>query len=437
VIISIIAIVILALTFSGCGENKVPDPEKQVITPVFSPGSGTYETAQTITITCATAGAGIRYTNDGSTPTVTTGTLYEGPIEISNTQSMKAIAYKSGMQNSAVAVAAYVITNTVANPIFTPSAGTYYGLQSVAITCATEGAAIRYTTDGSEPTESSGEVYSGAIPVSADTTIKAIAYKEGWTSSSVVTAAYTIKIAPKIKIGGVTVSLGVDSLDAYPGLSWDGENERLVLNGYNGTYIHQYASYEDQSIRLWVAGNSTIDGGSDNVALFFSAGIIIEGEADATLTLKSNYNRVLYAGYYGSYTQVKDLTLVVDLDHTFGSNFTKAIHYDITVRGTGQLQITAKKSNSLTTDVYGILGVLTLEDTASATIEVIGENALTTNACGISDNLILNGSGACEITVTNNGTGTAQALGTEPTVPAGYVTTGAWDSGYVKYYMKD
>ena len=78
----------------------------------------------------------------------------------------------------------------VATPTFTPSPGTYTEAQNVEITCATEGATIYYTTNGDDPTATSTE-YSGAIPVSTTTTLKAIAIKGG-ESSNIASATYTI-----------------------------------------------------------------------------------------------------------------------------------------------------------------------------------------------------------------------------------------------------
>lgn len=159
-------------------------------TPVFSPAAGTYSSGQNVTITSGTAGATIRYTTDGSTPSQTVGTVYTVPVSLSENTSLKAIAYLSGLQDSPVASGDYNIR--AANPAFSPSPGIYSAAQNVTITCATAGAAIRYTTDGSTPSDTMGTVYSGAIPVSATTTVKAIAYKTGMTNSNVVTGIYTI-----------------------------------------------------------------------------------------------------------------------------------------------------------------------------------------------------------------------------------------------------
>jgi hypothetical protein len=79
-----------------------------VATPAFSPGGGTYSSAQNVTITTATAGATIRYTTNGATPTASSS-AYTGPINVNATMTLKAIAMKSGMTNSAVATAVYTI----------------------------------------------------------------------------------------------------------------------------------------------------------------------------------------------------------------------------------------------------------------------------------------------------------------------------------------
>ncbi len=82
---------------------------------------------------------------------------------------------------------------TVATPTFSPAGGTYNEPQSVTISCATEGATICYTTDGSEPTENSQQ-YSIGVPLNINetTTLKAKAYKSGYTPSATATATYTI-----------------------------------------------------------------------------------------------------------------------------------------------------------------------------------------------------------------------------------------------------
>ena len=79
---------------------------------------------------------------------------------------------------------------TVATPTFNPAGGTYYEPQSVTINCATQGATICYTTDGTEPDANSAQ-FSVPLTISETTTIKAKAFKSGYTPSNVASATYT------------------------------------------------------------------------------------------------------------------------------------------------------------------------------------------------------------------------------------------------------
>ncbi|HTB81299.1 MAG TPA: chitobiase/beta-hexosaminidase C-terminal domain-containing protein [Opitutaceae bacterium] len=92
----------------------------QAAAPVFSPAPGTYGSAQNVAITSTTGGASIHYTTDGSTPSETAGTLYSGPVNISNTSSattLKAIAFESGFTDSTVTSGTYTITTGGGNPV--------------------------------------------------------------------------------------------------------------------------------------------------------------------------------------------------------------------------------------------------------------------------------------------------------------------------------
>lgn len=79
----------------------------------------------------------------------------------------------------------------VALPVLSPDAGPYYQSTGVTITCATPGASIYYTTDGSDP-DATDTLYTGAIPITTTTQIKAIGIKAGATDSIIAGATYTI-----------------------------------------------------------------------------------------------------------------------------------------------------------------------------------------------------------------------------------------------------
>jgi hypothetical protein len=84
------------------------DPDRAAV-PTASPGTGTYPSAQNVTLSCATGGAVIHYTLDGSAPTAGSA-VYSSPITISATTTLKAIAVKTGMTNSDVLTVVYTIS---------------------------------------------------------------------------------------------------------------------------------------------------------------------------------------------------------------------------------------------------------------------------------------------------------------------------------------
>lgn len=79
---------------------------------------------------------------------------------------------------------------TVAKPTATPNGGSFITSQSVTLSCATAGASVYYTTDGSMPTTGSTR-YSGAFTITDTTTVKAIAVKSGMNDSGVLTVTFT------------------------------------------------------------------------------------------------------------------------------------------------------------------------------------------------------------------------------------------------------
>ncbi len=82
-------------------------------------------------------------------------------------------------------------TEKTENPVFTPEGGVYNNIINISISSETEGATIYFTLDGSEPTHNSKE-YSSPISVSEPVTIKAIAVKEGFLASDIVSEEYTL-----------------------------------------------------------------------------------------------------------------------------------------------------------------------------------------------------------------------------------------------------
>ena len=135
-------------------------------------------------ISTSTEGAVIYYTTDGSTPTTSSEVFPDGGITLTENCTIKAIAIKDGKLFDSE-VYTYEVTHfEVVAPVISLD-GT-----KVVLTCATEGAKIFYTTDGSNPSQSHGKLYSNPISWSADLLIYAIAVKDNYRNSNVSSRSF-------------------------------------------------------------------------------------------------------------------------------------------------------------------------------------------------------------------------------------------------------
>ncbi len=188
-----------------------------VATPGVSPGAMTSSSPISVTMSCATSGATIRYTTNGSDP-VSTSSVYGGVFTLSSSATVRARAYKSGMTDSAVVSATYTISSlpvsTVATPVMSPGTITSSSPINVTMSCTTGAATIRYTLNGSDPVATS-TIYGGAFSVSISTTVKARAFKSGMTDSAVASAIYTISsnssviaLSNNVTVNGISGAAG-------------------------------------------------------------------------------------------------------------------------------------------------------------------------------------------------------------------------------------
>jgi alpha-tubulin suppressor-like RCC1 family protein len=122
----------------------------------------------------------------------------------------------------------------VETPTISPGSGTYSATQTVSISTTTANATIRYTTDGSAPTEAS-TVYAGPFSIATSTTIKAAAFRSGWTPSTTASATYTMNFGT-LPLPGITPAAGTYTSEAAVTLSSiAGATIRYTLNGADPT----------------------------------------------------------------------------------------------------------------------------------------------------------------------------------------------------------
>jgi hypothetical protein len=191
--------ILLVLCALSCSK-KATEPYLAAEAPVFSPVGGVYNIGQAVSISCASEEAEIRYTLDGTDPTVES-TLYISPfvlptifINNSNYVTIKAKAFQANYNPSQTVTETYSVNfvNTVQKPEIEQAEGTFTHTFSVAVTCDTPGAEIRYTTDGSEPDYMS-QLYTAPVGVyNQETTLKARAFKSTWNASGTISKTYTL-----------------------------------------------------------------------------------------------------------------------------------------------------------------------------------------------------------------------------------------------------
>ena len=232
------AFCIFASLFTACTDPVGPDIElQQVQAPVADPDSGEVETGTPVELASPTDGALIRYTTDGVTePTGTTGTAYTGPITINENITIKAIAVKEGMIDSDVVTFVYTVraANQVARPTVNPGAGEVDINTPVALATTTADAIIHFTIDGTNPTTAS-DVFDDGDPIIINQamTIKAFAVKDGYTDSTMLEAAYTVRSPNQVAMpsaspeggevaAGTSVTLSTTTADAIIHYTTDG-----------------------------------------------------------------------------------------------------------------------------------------------------------------------------------------------------------------------
>ena len=216
-------------------------------TPTFSPVAGTYSSAQTVTISDATSGAKIYYTTNGTTPT-TSSTLYSGPITVSSTETVKAIATASGSTTSAVGSAAYSITTT------TPAASTTTTLTSSA-SSITAGSSVTLTatvtSGGAAVTSGTVNFYNGTtllgpgtvssngvatlstptLPTGSDSITAIYAGNSSYTTSTSSATTVTVSAATS----SFTITANPNTMSIAPGAT-TGNSTSLTLatTNYSG-----------------------------------------------------------------------------------------------------------------------------------------------------------------------------------------------------------
>ncbi|SEW52997.1 chitobiase/beta-hexosaminidase C-terminal domain-containing protein [Chitinophaga arvensicola] len=162
--------------------------------PKITPDRGLFEDHVNVFLSTTTVGGTIRYTLDGTLPTINSPVFdpLKDTLKITSTTTVKASTWMDNMYVSEVSTALLsIMPPALPNPVFVPSAGIYSEPIKMGISVKEPGATIYYTIDGSTPNTSS-LVYTDSIHIDSTMRIKTFAVKEGHSPSQVMAATYTI-----------------------------------------------------------------------------------------------------------------------------------------------------------------------------------------------------------------------------------------------------
>lgn len=174
-----------------------PSSGSSVAAPTFSDDSKSFSDKFELKLSAGSDAAMIMYTTDGTTPSYknNVGKLYEAPISITHSTTVKAIAISSKEEESDVVTKEYKLE--LPAPTISEATKTFTAPFTVSLsTKATAAEGILYTLDGTVPSweNNAPKKYTEPIQISATTTLKAVSYATNGTTyeySPIATATYT------------------------------------------------------------------------------------------------------------------------------------------------------------------------------------------------------------------------------------------------------
>ncbi len=288
--------------------------EKMAPTPVI-----TNNFDGTVTITAA-AGTTVYYTTDGTTPTTSSPSSLTPPGNISladDVEVIKAIAVRTiGSDNYISDVSECLI------PLCSQPEIVVVG-DNVTITCATPGASIYYTVDGS-PATSSSTPYGGTFSLGSTTTIRAVAVRLGYRISDMGIYSIVHSSSEMTYMNGVY--LLADDFSSIDAIGTAMAPFRGTIDGQLNTVSgldHPLVAYADgATIKNVVVDNVNISGGTNAGAIcneatgstrIYNCGVLasnstVAKDADGYDVITSCSSTISGSGYVGGIVGLLDGT---------------------------------------------------------------------------------------------------------------------------------
>jgi alpha-tubulin suppressor-like RCC1 family protein len=199
----------------------------KVAPPLPNPPGGLFKGPVTVSLANNTPGSNLRYTTDGSDPTDASA-AYVGALPLTTSTTLKTRAFRKGWEASDVRKDVYVIRiGSLRPPTLSPPGGTYRGSVDISMT-ADPGATVHYTTDGSEPSETS-QVFTESLRLTADSRVRARAFRVDYEPSAVAEGAFAVRRSgPRKGPGDIRPAFALATASAL-GAAAGGTSHSLVV----------------------------------------------------------------------------------------------------------------------------------------------------------------------------------------------------------------
>ena len=275
---------------------------------------------------------------------------------------------------------------TLGAPVFTPAAGEYKSGQVITATAA-NAALITYTTDGSTPDFNSTTFPAEGIILTADMTLKAIAFDNDVNSSTVTTAVYTVK-----------QSVEYEKLTSTSDLA---AGDKLII-AYEDTETNYAMGTLDGSVHKGISGvtisNNIFEDPDETVAILTLGGATGAWTLQSSITsnylsINSDGNRLDESSSVGTDAQKWSISYSNSKMTIFNNSFTaREIQYNY---NSGNPRFAAYKSTQKAIALYRLK-------------ENLADNAITLSP-STAQSLNYGGTVVVTATATNSGTITAES----------------------------
>ena len=358
--------------------------------------------------------------------------------------------YTSGQQ--AIQLYKEVNTNKVATPKFTPAAGTYTEVQEVTISCATDGATIYYSTDGTNWTPGT------TVNVTESCTLYAKATKDGMEPSAIATAVYTINLPEQVDNIAAVNALDPDKNFVFnnKAVVVHRKGHQMWIQDYNPTaggalvYGEDLAFNDNDVLKTgWTGTTATYNGKKEIINL--------HAETDGTKEAVAMKRTTLSENNINEYVLLENVALnivegdtIITLPDSKGNvkvydNFKKLTEFNLTegfnynVKGIVDIYT---KNNTSTLEIYPLSIELVKKDLTlgfdPASVEIyVGETftapALTGVPEGETINVAYSSDNTALATVTNNVVSLVEGATGTATITANFAGNDLYNSATATY----